>query len=420
MCKDILKTEQKRVILHCDMNNFYASVECMLEPNLRDKCVAVAGNANDRHGIILAKNMKAKAFGVSTGETIWQATQKCKDLVVVPPHYEQYLKFSSLAREIYLRFTDMVEPYGMDECWLDVTGSSIYGNGEEIAEKIRQTIKYELGLTVSIGVSFNKIFAKLGSDLKKPDAITVLKKNSFKEKIWHLPAGELLGVGKATKRLLDKHFILTIGELANTDDNFLKHHFGINGLRLKAFANGLDTSLVTNHETQNPMKSIGHGITTIRDLENPAEVWCVILSLVQDIGSKLIKYHKKATGISITIKDNQLFSKQWQTKLPFPTQSASELAKNAFELFQNSYVWTNDVRSVTVTAISLTGENDNLQLDLYSDINSIKKRENLDLAVDNIRTRFGKNAIKNAVLCKDIKLAKNIDTGVIMPTGMVN
>ena len=209
----------QRVILHCDMNNFYASVECTMTPELKNKPVAVCGSVEERHGIVLAKNYAAKAFGVSTGEAIWQAKQKCQDLVIVEPHYEQYMKFSKLARGIYGRYTDQIEPYGMDECWLDVTGSGCMGTGFEIADEIRRTVKFELGLTISAGVSFNKIFAKLGSNMKKPDAITCIEADSFREKIWCLPASDLLGVGRATEKILSGYGIHTIGELAATSDD---------------------------------------------------------------------------------------------------------------------------------------------------------------------------------------------------------
>ena len=286
----------QRVILHCDMNNFYASVECMLNPELKNKPVAVCGSVEERHGIVLAKNYAAKAFGVSTGEAIWQAKQKCQDLVIVEPHYEQYMKFSKLAREIYGRYTDQIEPYGMDECWLDVTGSGCMGTGFEIADEIRRTVKFELGLTISAGVSFNKIFAKLGSDMKKPDAITCIEADSFQEKIWCLPASDLLGVGRATEKVLSGYGIHTIGELAATSDDFLKCRLGKNGLAIKKYANGLDDSPVMRSDYVSPVKSIGHGITTMQDLENNAEVWCVMLELVQEIGTKL-RTHKKTPPI---------------------------------------------------------------------------------------------------------------------------
>ena len=210
-----------RNILHCDMNNFYASVECMLDPALKKYPVAVCGSVEERHGIVLAKNYKAKAFHVQTGDAVWQAKQKCKDLVIVPPHYEEYIKYSKLARNVYERYTDQVEPYGMDECWLDISRTEdIFGSPEQVANEIRETIKFELGLTISVGVSFNKIFAKLGSDMKKPDAVTVIEKDTFRDKIWGLPASDLLGVGRATKKVLDKYDIRTIGDLAQPTQTF--------------------------------------------------------------------------------------------------------------------------------------------------------------------------------------------------------
>ena len=206
-----------RVILHSDMNSFYASVEMMLDPKLRGKAVAVCGSTEERHGIVLAKSELAKQAGVKTGMVNWEARQRCPDLIVVPPQYDQYLKYSKLAHEIYYRYTDLVEPYGMDECWLDVTGSGIYGTGKEIAEEIRQATKDELGLTVSIGVSFNKIFAKLGSDLKKPDAITEITPENYKEKVWPLAAAELLYVGPATEKRLARIPFVPSGKLPRLD-----------------------------------------------------------------------------------------------------------------------------------------------------------------------------------------------------------
>ena len=416
--EDIILNE--RVILHCDMNNFYASVECMLNPTLKDYAVVVGGSVEERHGIVLAKNYKAKSYGIQTGEAIWQAKNKCKDIVVVPPNYEHYLKFSKLAREIYSRFTDLVEPFGMDECWLDVTGSTgIFGTGEEIAESIRQTIKFELGLTVSIGVSYNKIFAKLGSDLKKPDAITVLKSSTFQDKIWQLPASDLLGVGRATDKKLKQYGIHTVGDLATADEKLLISIFGINGSKLKQYANGLDTSVVTANDYIFPIKSIGHGITTIQDLENSAEVWCVMLSLVQDIGTKLRKHKKKASGIAIDIRNNELQTRQWQIKIDIPTWSSIHLAKTAFKLFESNYNWQHDIRSITVRAINLVEEDTPIQIDLFTDVRLVEKREKLDLAIESIRQRFGKDAIGNAVLFQNIKLPPKQNVELIMPTGMV-
>lgn len=232
------------VILHSDLNSFYASVEMMLDPSLRGKAVAVCGSTEDRHGIVLAKSDLAKKAGIKTGMVNWEARQLCKDLIVVPPHYDQYLKYSKLTQAIYQRYTDLIEPFGMDECWLDVTGSNLYGSGKEIAEKIRKSCREELGLTVSIGVSYNKIFAKLGSDMKKPDAITEISRETFKEKVWPLDCSEMIYCGRATSAKLAKYGIHTIGEVAAAEPAFLKRLLGVNGLALWNYANGTDTSRV--------------------------------------------------------------------------------------------------------------------------------------------------------------------------------
>ena len=306
-----------RSILHCDMNNFYASVECMLDPALKKYPIAVCGSVEERHGIVLAKNYKAKAFDVKTGDAVWQAKQKCKDLVVVPPHYEEYIKYSKLARSVYERYTDQVEPYGMDECWLDISGTeSLFGSPEKVANEIRETMKFELGLTISVGVSFNKIFAKLGSDMKKPDAVTVIPKDTFKEKIWGLPAADLLGVGRATQRVLDSYCIRTIGDLANTDPEFLRRRLGKNGVVLWNYANGNDLSLVAKKDFVSPIKSVGHGITTVADLEKPEQVWPVFLELTQDIGHKLRVHGLSAEGVAIHIRDNTLNTRQGERGIP--------------------------------------------------------------------------------------------------------
>ena len=409
----------QRVILHCDMNNFYASVECMLNPELKNKPVAVCGSVEERHGIVLAKNYAAKAFGVSTGEAIWQAKQKCQDLVIVEPHYEQYIKFSKLAREIYGRYTDQIEPYGMDEGWLDVTGSGCMGTGFEIADEIRRTVKFELGLTISAGVSFNKIFAKLGSDMKKPDAITCIEADSFREKIWCLPASDLLGVGRATEKVLSGYGIHTIGELAATSDDFLKCRLGKNGLAIKKYANGLDDSPVMRSDYVSPVKSIGHGITTMQDLENNAEVWCVMLELVQEIGTKLRAHKKKAGGIAISIRNNELYTKEWQCRISIPTQSPTYLAKTAIALFAKNYQWEHPIRSVTVRAINLFEEDCPIQYDLFTDVKSLDRQERLDAAIEQIRFRFGKDAIKNGVLFQKSKMPTERKVDLVMPTGMI-
>lgn len=408
-----------RSILHCDMNNFYASVECMLDPKLKKYPVAVCGSVEERHGIVLAKNYAAKSFNVKTGDAVWQAKQKCRDLVVVPPHFEEYIKYSKLARSVYGRYTDQVEPYGMDECWLDISGTEhIFGTPEKIANEIKETIKFELGLTISVGVSFNKIFAKLGSDMRKPDAVTVIEKETFRDKVWGFPAADLLGVGRATQRVLDNYCIRTIGDLAQTDPDFLKRRLGKNGIALWQYANGNDHSLVHKADFVSPIKSVGHGITTVEDLEENEQVWPVFLELTQDIGHKLRVHQKCADGVAIHIRDNTLFSKQWQISLDMPTQSPMLIAKTAFNLFEKKYDWKSPIRSVTIQAINLVPQDTPRQVDFFTNVERIEKLEKLDLCIETIRKRFGKDSIKNAVLCQNLRLPPE-KAEITMPTGML-
>lgn len=409
-----------RNILHCDMNNFYASVECMLNPELKQYPVAVCGSVEERHGIVLAKNYKAKAYNVTTGEAVWKAKEKCPDLVVVPPHYEEYLKYSKLAKNIYYDYSQQVEPYGMDECWLDISGTEkIFGTPLSVANEIRERIKFELGLTISVGVSFNKIFAKLGSDLKKPDAVTVITHAGFRSEIWGLPASDLLGVGRATKSKLDRYCIRTIGALAQTDPKFIKSILGKNGLLLWQYANGLDISVVHNKDFVSPVKSIGHGTTTVQDLKTDFDVWCVMLELCQDIGHKLRVHQKAATGIAIHIRDNTLFSKQWQTPLSVFTQSPLLLAQSAFLLFQKRYSWTNPIRSITVQVINLVPQDTPRQMDFFNNYEKIEKQEKLDICIERLRNRFGKYCVRNGVLCQNLHIPEK-QAEITMPTGLLS
>ena len=326
----------KRVVLHSDANCFYASVEMLLNPDLRDKAVAVCGSTEERHGIVLAKSEKAKKAGVKTGQANWEARQACPGLILVPPHYDQYNKFSKLLRNIYLRYTDLVEPYGMDECWLEVTQStSLFGSGEKIAQEIRKAVKEELGITVSIGVSFNKIFAKLGSDMKKPDAITVLNSENWRERVWPLPVSELLFVGRSrTKKLLDRN-IRTIGELAQTDPSYLKSWFGKDGIMLWVFANGEDASRIKPDGYAPEVQSVGHGITCNADLHTNEDVWKVMLELSQDIGHRLRLYGLAARGVRIGVRGSDLGGRQFQGQLGFTTQSPMEIAQAVRILFEH-------------------------------------------------------------------------------------
>ena len=401
------------------MNSFYASVECMLNPSLKGKPVAVGGSAESRHGIILAKSQEAKACGVKTGEALWQAREKCSDLIIIEPHYEEYMKYSEKAHEIYRRYTDLIEPFGLDECWLDVTSSlSLFGSGAVIAESIRETVKFELGLTVSIGVSFNKIFAKLGSDLKKPDAVTCIEKANFREKIWPLPASDLLGVGRATTKKFESCGIITIGDLAKTDVDFLRRRFGKCGEQLWVYANGLDSSRVKHDSYLREIKSIGHGITCVSDLVSTDEVWKVFLQLSQDVSRRLKEQKLSAKGVQISVKDNQLISRQFQMILPLATQSAIELARGSIALFNANYRWFYDVRAVTVRAINLQPADEPLQIDMFSDWKRHEKQEKIDNTVMDIRRRFGKEAIFNCCLMTERKIPHHKPEIHVMPAPM--
>ena len=389
-----------RVILHCDMNNFYASVECMLHPELRDKPLAVCGDSEERHGIVLAKNYLAKSCGIKTGDVVWEAMQKCKGLVTVKPHFDEYMKFSRLARAIYNRYTSAVEPFGLDECWLDVTDSAkTLDGGVRIANDIKETVKRELGVTVSVGVSFNKIFAKLGSDLKKPDAVTLIPKENFLSMIGDLPASDMLGVGRKVRERLDTYCVETIRDLASFSKTLLVKLFGKCGEMLWRNANGLDDSPVVAREVEVLDKSVGNGITAPYDLETSDEVWQLMLELSQEVGHRLSVFGKSAGSVAIQIKDNLLNVRQWQIPLSEETQSAYLIAKAAFELFNKNYRWDNPVRAVTVRAINLSSESEPSQMNMFNVTEETPRLDGrIDTTVEDIRERFGDGSIKNAVV----------------------
>ena len=407
---------QQRAILHSDMNSFYASVEMMLDPSLRGKAVAVCGSVEDRHGIVLAKSALAKRAGVKTGMVCWEARQRCPNLVVVPPQYDEYIKYSRLAHEIYYRYTDMVEPFGMDECWLDVTASRYQcGTGREIAEQIRAATREELGLTVSVGVSFNKIFAKLGSDLKKPDAVTEITPENFRDKVWPLDASEMIYVGRATEAKLAKYGIHTIGQVAATPPELLRSWFGLNRLALLRYANRTPHSPVMHKDFVSPVKSVGHGITCTADLENEEEVFKVMLELSQDVGHRLRIHGLTARGVQLWIRANDLSGMQCQCKLPFRTQLPSELTAAGFKLFQERYHWTQKVRAVCIRAIDLVPKSEEEQLSIFADNEKRDRRERLEDTIENLRSRFGKSAITYACLLGDLKMPGDGRDKVKMP-----
>ncbi|WP_455656375.1 DNA polymerase Y family protein [Phascolarctobacterium sp.] len=407
-----------RTILHVDLNNFYASVECLYNPSLRNNPVAVAGDPANRHGIILAKNIPAKKMGVKTGEAIWQAKEKVPDLICVPPHYDKYLRFSRAARKIYYRYTNQVESFGIDEAWLDVTGSeNLFGNGLEIAEKIRQTMKDELGLTVSIGVSWNKIFAKFGSDYKKPDAVTSITKENYKDIVWPLPVSELLYVGKATAYKLNRRAIYTIGDLAARDPALLKLTLGKWGLILSDFARGLDSSPVRMIDERSAIKSIGNGVTTPRDITNADDAKLVFICLAESVAARLRENGLKCTGVEITLRDNTLYTVNRQMQLPCPTCYSEDIINAAMQLLYRNYDFYSGkhLRSLGVRGINLVTADAGIQLDLFREDN-LEKKEKLAKTVDQLRYRFGHNAVLRAAALLDDSLRINPkDDHVIHP-----
>ena len=407
-----------RTILHVDLNNFYASVECLYNPTLRGKPVAVAGDPANRHGIILAKNMPAKKLGVKTGEAIWQAKNKVPDLICVPPQYDKYLRFSRAARKIYYRFTNQVESFGIDEAWLDVSGSvNLFGSGPEIAEKIRKTVKNELGLTVSIGVSWNKIFAKFGSDYKKPDAVTCITQDNYQDIIWPKPASDLLYVGHATERKLKGIAILTIGDLAKRDPALLKLSLGKWGLILSDFARGLDSSPVRVIDERSAVKSIGNGVTTPRDITSADDAKLVFICLAESVAARLRENALKCTGVEITLRDSSLYTVTRQTKLSYPTYFSEDIFNAAMQLLNRNYdFYTNKhLRSIGVRGIILVTAEKGYQLEMFVADNTDKK-DRLAKAVDHLRRRYGHDAVLRATTLLDDKLRINPkDDHVIHP-----
>ena len=395
----------QRVILHCDLNNFYASVACLDDPSLRNKAVAVTGNPEERHGIILAKNMAAKKCGVTTGETIWQAKLKCPNLVTVPPNFKRYDYFSKKARKIYEDFSDMVEPFGPDEAWIDVSGSLlIFGSGEQIAEMIRKRIREELGLTVSIGVSFNKVFAKIGSDLKKPDAISVISKENFKSVVWPLPIDAMIGIGGATKRKLEHSGIFTLGDLANASEETLKRILGKLGPQYKSYAQGFDSSRVAPSDYVHTPKSISRSTTTERDLKTRDDVWRTILFLAEEVATELRRFSLEATSVGLHLRTTALKVNELQMPLDTPTQLGFNLALWGIKLFEQNYEFSTPLRSIGIKAINLqTADSSARQMYLFSDVKKETRLETIETQMDLLRSRFGKGCICRGVTLHEKK-----------------
>ncbi len=394
-----------RVIFHVDCNKFFASVECLHRPEIRDFPVAVGGSVEARHGIILTANQIAAKYGVKTAEPIWQATAKCPNLIIVPPNYPLYVRFSNLVRAICLEYTDRVESFGLDESWLDVTDNvKDIKNGEILAHKIRERIKAELGITVSIGVSFNKVFAKLGSDYKKPDAVTVISRENFKEIVYPLPVRDLLFIGAATEKKLKNRGIFTIGDIANSTPEFLCSVLGKNGYMIYDFATGNECSPVKKFTRKCDIKSVGNSVTAPRDLETFTDVKLTFTVLAETVARRLRDQGIRAEKVSISVRNSALETFTKQGSLPAPTASSDTLIKKAMELFISGFEPPFSIRSIGICAFDLCSFNKTVQFDLFGDILRGEKLENLQKTVDILKDRFGSDCLKRASLLSDVNL----------------
>lgn len=393
------------VILHSDMNSCYANIELLHHPELRGRPLAVGGDPEARHGIVLAKDELAKRAGVKTGMALWQARQVCPEIIFVPPRMDLYLRFSRLAHELYGEYTDQQEAFGIDESWLDVTAScSLKGDGMTIAKEISRRVKQELGITVSIGVSWNKIYAKLGSDYKKPDAITEFNRMNYKEKIYPLPAGDLLYVGSRTEKKLVRYGIRTIGQLAEADPGFLHLVLGKMGYILRAFARGEDRTPVSKEYEQSPIKSIGNGTTTPRDLTCEEDAAIVFYLLAESVAARLREHQFQCRTVEITVRDKELFHFSRQRKLAVPTDITEELAETARAIFHANYSWEKPIRSLGLRACALVPNGTPYQSNLLEDPGERERQQRMDRAVDEIRRRYGFASIQRGLALTDASL----------------
>ena len=392
----------ERVILHCDLNNFYASVECIKNDAYKNKPLAVTGNPKKRTGIILAKNSLAKKIGVKTGEVIWKAKQLCPDLICVSPDFETYAKYSDMVKKIYLKYTDFVEPFGIDECWLDITKSQkLFGTPLSIANKIKNEVKKETGLTISIGISFSKMFAKLGSKLANNDEINIITKNDYKEKVWHLPVEKLIFVGKRRMLSLKKMNINTIKDLALANKDVMKAKYGISGEYLIQIANGSEPDEVANNNNLRTIKSIGNGTTSIVDITNFEQAKQLIFHLSEQIAKRLREKGFKATCVHLTIKDNTLSHLGHSKTFRQATNNAKEIAKYSIELFNQTWDFKKQstlIRAIRISTSNLVNDKDSYQPDFFSNVITREKQSKKDITIDKIKNKYGDSKIKRALL----------------------
>ena len=387
-----------RVILHCDLNCFYASVELLSHPDLREVPMAVCGDPASRHGIILAKNEPAKQYGVQTAETIWQAKKKCPDLVLLPPHHDLYRVYSRKVNAIYDQYTDLVEPFGIDESWLDITNTLhlFGGDPRAVADTLRQRVREELGLSLSVGVSFNKVFAKLGSDYRKPDATTVISRENWRDIVWPLPVGDLLFVGGAARKLLHQYGVDTIGQLAACGQPMLETLMGKLGTQLHEYANGLDGDPVRSRYDAEPVKSVGNGTTFPQNLTTRVQVQSGIAMLADSVASRLRHAGLYAGGIQVTLRTPDFRDSSRQRQLSSPTHLIRDLTDAAMELVDQLWKPPSPIRALTVTAINLSPEEEAYeQVDLFaaSAVPRKEKQEKLEAAMDRIRSKYGSGSI---------------------------
>ena len=394
-----------RVVFHIDCNKFFASVECLHRPEIRECPVAVGGSVERRHGIVLTANQIAAKYGVKTAEPIWQAVAKCPKLVVVPPNYPLYVRFSGLVKGICKEYTDKVESFGLDESWLDVTDNvKDISEGEALAHSIRERIKAELGITVSIGVSWNKVFSKLGSDYKKPDAVTVFSRENFKEKIYPLSCRDLLYVGPATEKKLKARGIFTIGDIAASDPDILCSFLGKNGYMLYAFATGLEDSPVKDVLHEKGVKSVGNSVTAPRDLVSFEDIKLTFTVLCETVARRLRDQGLRAGKVGISVRDSGLNVFTRQTGLTSPSSSADTLVAAAMKLFTSDMNEPFKVRSIGICAYDLCSADRSVQLDLFGEVKRNERNERLEKAVDTLKYRFGNDCVKRASMLSDIKL----------------
>ena len=387
-----------KVILHCDLNNFYASVEIATNKELGGKPIIVCGDPENRHGIVLAKNQLAKNCGIKTGDTVYEAKEKCPSVVPVPPHFEKYVYYSRKVFEIYNNYTDKIEYFGIDECWLDVTGSiKLFGSGKEIADKIRQEVKDKYNLTISVGVSFTKPFAKLGSDLKKPDATTVIDRSNFKEVAWNLPCGDLIMVGRRTEKKLNEMGIITIGDLARANRDIMREKFGIVGVNLVNTALGIDNEQVRYAGESVPPKSVSNGTTTKSDMTNKEDAIRVIYALSDLVAYRLRKLNMNCSGVGLFYKYNDFTGEQKNCKLPFTTDSATEIGKIASSILVNSVNFNyKPLRAITVSCYGLKQNDEGSQVTF--DTPRLEKNKKIDETLDKIKSKYGYDSIVRGVL----------------------